>query len=163
MNDWRPLLAKLVGSSGTTEYPLCVFDFSPPSNKAWPKKLPTCQALKDFYKLCDGGTLSLQYTFHSLVEVESETKRWVEELQLQPDGIEAPLVTGRHAVVATDSGGALVVWDADRKRLRTLYWQGGGWEEAEWEVEKFLEALFFDPASVKADDLWAEAVQQLRG
>src|SRR5262245_28398015 len=56
--DWRDQLAKLVRARGTDRFPLLVFDVAPPSGRAWPDKLPSCQGLRDFYGLCDGGPWS---------------------------------------------------------------------------------------------------------
>ena len=159
---WRPLLAKLVQSRGTDLYPLTVFEIPPPAGGGWPPGVPSCPALRDFYGLCDGGNLSLQYTFLPLAGVAPETDRWRAELpKLEGDGNDWWLEPGRHAVFGTDSGGALLVWDAAGDRVSTLYWRGGDWEPLGLSFEQFLEALFFDPARVQADDMWAEALTQL--
>jgi hypothetical protein len=76
MADWRAQLAKLVRARGTDRFPLRVFDVEPPSGRPWPDGLPSYQGLRDFYALCDGGPLSLQYNWLSLAEVERETERW---------------------------------------------------------------------------------------
>jgi hypothetical protein len=71
------------------------------------------------------------------------------------------LVPGRHVVVATDSGGAPVIWDAEADLLASFYFKGGDWEPYNVCFEEFMEALFFHPDKVAAGDLWVEALRQL--
>jgi hypothetical protein len=76
MSAWRTQLAKLIRARGADRFPLLVFDVALPSGRPWPDTLPSYQGLRDFYSLCDGGQLSLQYNWLSLAEVEGETERW---------------------------------------------------------------------------------------
>ena len=63
MGDWRKQLGKLVRARGTDRFPLLVFDVASSSGRKWPDNLPSCPGLRDFYGLCDGGPLSLQYNW----------------------------------------------------------------------------------------------------
>jgi hypothetical protein len=158
MSVWRTQLAKLVRARGVDRFPLCAFDVASPCGRSWPEHLPSCQGLRDFYSLCDGGLLSLQYKWLSLAEVESETRRWREMLH----GDEQPvLIPGRHVVLAIDSGGAPVIWDAEADQLASFYWNGGGWEPYNLNFEAFLEALFSHPEQIAAGEIWDEALEQL--
>jgi hypothetical protein len=161
VNEWREQLAKLVRSRGTDRFPLLVFDVAPPSVRSWPDKLPSCRGLQDFYGLCDGGPLSLQYNWLPLSEVETETAKWREGLHGYHGDGKAVLLPGRHVVVAADSGGAPVIWDAEYDRLASFYFKGGDWEPFNLGFEEFMEALFFHPDRVAAGEMWVEALGQL--
>ena len=160
-SDWRRMLARLVAAAGTDAYPLCVYEVPPPSGQPWPAGLASCSDLRDFYALCDGGTLSLQYTFLPLARLEPETRRWAAELPtLSSDDLPWRL-TDQMVVLGEDSGGALLVWDGAADRVSTLDWRGGDWEPLGLGFGEFVRALFTDPARVQADDVWAEALSQL--
>jgi hypothetical protein len=62
------------------------------------------------------------------------------------------MLPGRHVVLATDSGGAPVVWDAEADRLASFFWKGGDWEPYNLGFEAFMEALFFRPEPLAAGD-----------
>lgn len=161
MGNWREQLAKLKRARGTDRFPLCVFDVALPSSQRWPDGLPSCNGLRDFYALCDGGPLSLQYTWLPISKVEAETTRWREMLSgYRADG-QPVLHPERHVVLANDSGGAPVIWDAESDLLASFFWKGGDWEPYHLGFEGFMEALFFDPARVKAGGMWEEALGQL--
>ena len=115
----------------------------------------------DFYRLCDGGPLSLQYNWCSLSELEAETATWCESLHNYHDDGQPVLIPGRHVVLAIDSGGAPVIWDADSDRLASFFFKGGDWEPYNMGFEEFMEALFFDPERVAAEGMWSEALEQL--
>ncbi len=161
VRNWRELLARLVAAAGTDLYPLNVFEVKPPSGQPWPRKLASCPALKDFYALCDGGDLSLQYKFLPLAELADETRRWADELPgLSSDDLPYRL-TAKMVVLGENCDGAILVWDGKADRVSTLYWRGGDWEPTGLSFDEFAAALFTDPASVNADDLWTEALGQL--
>jgi hypothetical protein len=161
VSDWREQLAKLVRARGTDRFPLSVFDVAPSCGQAWPDSLPSCKGLRDFYALCNGGPLSLQYNWLPLSELQTETARWRELLHdYQGDG-RPVLLPGRHLVLANDSGGAPVIWDAESDRLASFFWKGGDWEPYILSFEAFMEALFFRPEQVSAGDMWLEALGQL--
>ncbi len=161
MGKWREQLAKLVRARGTDRFPLLVFDVAPPSGRPWSDSLPSCQGLRDFYSLCDGGPLSLQYNWLPLSDVVGETVRWREMLHGYHGDGRTVLLTGRHVVLATDSGGAPLVWDAESDRLASFFWKGGGWEPYNLDFEAFMDALFLRPEQVPAGDMWVEALGQL--
>jgi hypothetical protein len=81
---------------------LLLFDVVPPSGRAWPASLPCCQGLRDFYALCDGGTLALQYNWLPVGEVEPETARWRDMLHDYHGDGQTVLLSGRHVVLEYD-------------------------------------------------------------
>ena len=165
MPSWRERLAKLVAASPAGEYPLLVFDAARPSGKEWPSHLPSCQGLKDFYGVCNGGVLSVQYNWLPLERVSAETDRWRNLLEDYFGDGQPVLLEGRHVVLADDSSGAPLVWDASHDRMATFFPKGGDWEPFRLSFEDFMTALFFEPFRVYAgsndDDLWIQALQQL--
>lgn len=161
VKGWREQLTRLVAAAGCEDYPLCVYDVRSPSGKSWPAKWPANSAIRDFYSICDGGTLSLQYTFLTLLEVGTETLRYRSELpKLAAEGQDWRL-TDQMLVLGEDSGGALLIWDGTEDTLSTLYWRGGDWEPLGYSFEGFMQTLFTDPAKVHAEDLWMESLVQL--
>ena len=80
MVEWRSQLEKLVRARGTDRFPQLVFKVAPPSGLTWPEGLPSCRGMQDFYAICDGGWLSIQYDWLSLAKVKGETERWREML-----------------------------------------------------------------------------------
>lgn len=163
--EWRVQLEKLVRARGTDQFPLLVFELSPPSGKPWPESLPACQGLQDFYAICDGGLLSSQYNWLSLTNIAEETARWRAMLHNYRGDDEDILASGRHLVLAHDSAGAPVIWDAKADRLASFFWKGGDWEPYNLGFEEFMTALFLDPSRVSAGGeagaLWVKAIRQL--
>lgn len=161
MSDWRTLISKLVEARGTQQFPLLVYEVRPPSGGPWPPGFPTCKGIRDFYSRCDGGLLSIQYDWLAIAKVEAETSRWRELLNDYHGDGQPVLLPGRHVVLATDSGGAPVIWDGVGDQMATFFWKGGDWEPMNLNFEDFMSALFLNPERVDAGDMWPEALTQL--
>jgi hypothetical protein len=167
--DWRPLLAKLVRVGKAWPLPLKACCPRPPSGRSWPKGLPSSPTLRDLYALCDGGSLGSLFGWLRLRELKAAAKNMVEQVRQDRDafGIEQPpFIPGRHLVLAEDSDGFPLVWDAETNLL--AWYQpaidgGRGWEPLNVTLEAYLDGLFFpEPgATFVADPLWLEALRQV--
>jgi len=171
MRDWRVELEKMVRFGGAIPEPLCdCFEVQPPSGSGWPDGLPSCPALRDFYRLCDGGRLG-DFSFLRLGEVKTtteETREWIDRR-----GGEDDLTPGRWAQWGYDEFGEYLLWDEARCQLFLYDSDGGGTEEVGGPVERFLERLFNPPEpktelsvdepleSGEGQDLWFVTLREL--
>jgi hypothetical protein len=166
MNDWRRQLERLVAARESKLFPLNVFNLAPASGNSWPSNVPSCKGLRDFYDLCDGGPLSIQFNWLPLAAVEAKTAQWRDMLHDYHGDGQPILSSERHVVLAHDAGGAPLIWDTIEDSLATFFWKGGGWEPFGLGFEEFMSALFFAPEQVRAGDLergdlWTDALKQL--
>jgi hypothetical protein len=120
----------------------------------WPAHLPKCQALQEFYRLCDGGGLAWFHWF-PLAQPAERSREWVESLCAW-DARGAVLDPARHVVIAHDAGGCPVVWDARTDAVRAFQVDGGGWEPPlASTMEGFLTHLFNPVAGENdSDESW---------
>jgi hypothetical protein len=128
----------------------------PPSPDRWPDQLPTCQALLDFYRRCDGGSLAW-FEWFPVSHLVEQNRYWVELLRdYYWDGRGDVLVPRRHVVLALDAGGCPVVWDATSDVVRAFQWDGGDWESPlASSIEAFLTTLVNPVESAnEADQSW---------
>lgn len=171
MRDWQIELEKMVRFSG--RLPELIregFEANPPSGGSWPDGLPTCPALRDFYRLCDGGNIGGYFPV-PLAEIADETERlneWIEDR-----GGEDELTPGGWVIIGRNEADLCILWDAAKDRLFLYDSDGGGTEPAGGPVEKFLERLFNPPApktELPADetiefgegqDLWFVTLREL--
>src|SRR5260370_198203 len=72
MPDWRTRLAALVRFGNDLPEPMNHFRARPSTSRPWPKGLPACPTLVEFYKLCDGGFF-LCWNFFPLRQVKAES------------------------------------------------------------------------------------------
>jgi hypothetical protein len=167
--DWRARLAKLVRVGRTWQFPLKAFCPRPPSGRPWPKGLPSSAALRDLYALCDGGTsFGGHFGWLRLRELKPAAKNMVEQVrQDRNSGIEQqPFVLGRHLLLAKDSDGFPLVWDAETQLLAWYQPEidgGRGWEPLNITVDAYLDGLFFpEPgATFVAHPYWLEVLRQI--
>src|SRR5216684_2781338 len=132
--DWRARLAKLVRVGQAATLPVKAFCPRPPSGRPWPKGLPSSPTLRDLYALCDGGVFGGHFAFLRLRELKTASKNMVEQVRQDREGFEdeqQPFVMGRHVVLAEDSAGFPLVWDAETNLLAWYQPEidgGQGWE-----------------------------------
>lgn len=163
MREWRHTLQKRVMHKGTlTSFAQCqveywTWEIRVPSSDRWPSHLPTCQALHDVYRLCDGGQLHwFQWT--ALSQLAEHNRMWFHFLS-DWDRRGDALLAERHVVLAEDAGGYPVVWDAITDQVRAFQWDGGDWEPP---LASSIEALLitlFNPED--EGDWWSLFLQQL--
>jgi hypothetical protein len=166
MRDWRQVIAQWVAEERSIrtsaqqreEYWIAIWATAlhPPSLERWPDHLPTSQALQDFYRLCDGGSLSW-FEWFPRSQLAERNQYWVESLKdYYWDGRGDVLFPGRHVVLALDAGGCPLVWDATTDEVRTFQWDGGDWEmPLATSMEAFLTTLFNPVEGVnEADQTW---------
>lgn len=153
MRDWRQVIQQWVAQERSIaslaqqrmEYWIATWAgaLHPPSHDRWPAHLPTCQALQDFYRLCDGGSLEW-FEWFPLSRLSERNRYWVELLRdYYWDGRGDVLLPERHVVLALDAGGCPLVWDETTDEVRTFQWDGGDWESPlANSMEAFLTKLF---------------------
>lgn len=162
MCNWRERLRNLVAANGTDQFPLLVFRLSPSQCNQWHAQLPACQGIRDLYNICDGGPLSLQYTFDPFNELLHTNQQWQETLHDYYGDGQPVLIPDRHTVLGHDSGGAALIWDSKTDAMATFFAKGGDWGALNFTFEEFMQKLFFEPDAVHAGaDMWPEALQQL--
>jgi len=156
MCNWRQRLSALVAARESVEYPLFVFRVRPPDPSPWPAGLPSSDAIREFYGLCDGGVLSLEASWfakHELIPRRDDLRGQL--FDYRGDGKHV-LHPERHVVLGEDSAGAPLIWDAESGELSTFYWKGGDWEPWGLSVDAYLQRLFCDESG---DELWANALR----
>ncbi len=166
MRDWRQVIEQWVAQERTiatpaqqrTEYWIAMWAraLRAPSHTRWPDHLPTCQALQDFYRLCDGGSLAW-FAWFPLSHVAEQNRYWVEFLRdYYGDGRGDVLFPGRHVVLALDAGGCPLVWDATTDEVRTFQWDGGDWESPLASSMEALLMTLFNPVegTNEAEQWW---------
>lgn len=75
MRDWRHVIQQWIAQESSIaplaqqQVEFIAWAIYPPSFDHWPSHLPTCQALQDFYRLCDGdiSTGSVGFPFPNLL------------------------------------------------------------------------------------------------
>jgi hypothetical protein len=171
MREWRQVIAQWEAQEGTAaflaqqreDYRIAIWasELRPPAQDRWPSHLPTCQALHDFYHLCDGGSLAW-FTWFQLSQLAERNQYWFQSLQ-QWDARGDVLVPGRHVVLALDAGGCPLVWDATTDEVRTFQWDGGDWESLlASSIEAFLTTLFNPVEGAnEADQAWGRFLNWL--
>jgi len=159
MRDWRHVIAQWVAQEQRIaslaeqhgEYWTCARALSPPARDRWPDYLPTCQALHDFYRLCDGGSLEW-FQWFPVSQLAARNRQWVDSLRAW-DARGDVLDAARHVVFAEDAGGCPVVWDARTDEVRTFQTDGGDWEPPlAHSLEVFLTQLLNPVEGEKATD-----------
>ncbi|WP_244422646.1 SMI1/KNR4 family protein [Ktedonobacter racemifer] len=133
------------------------WDIRVPSSDPWPSSLPVCQALKDFYQICDGGCFHW-FTWPPLSQLVPLNSSWFRLLSAYDERGDV-LLPERHVVLALDSGGAPVIWDVSTNQVAAFFPKGGDWEPPlASSIEAFLATLF----NPKDDgDWWGLFLQQL--
>src|SRR5689334_12588346 len=71
VRDWRQVIQRWVAQERViaprAEQDVAYWTWAeallPPARERWPTQLPTCQALQEFYRLCDGGSLAWFWWF----------------------------------------------------------------------------------------------------
>jgi len=161
MNDWRSLLSRLAAvPGGGDELALVAYRAEPPTGgAAWPFELPApCPAIADFYARCDGGTIG-EYLWPPPAGLPELNRQWRFFLSGYYGAGGDPLDPARHLVLAEESGGAPLVWDADVDRMATFWPDGGDWEPTGLAAEEFFAALFTPPED--PNDLWGRVLRLL--
>lgn len=147
MRDWRQVLRQWVAQESSiaslakSQVEWIAWTISSPSFEHWPSHLSGCQALQDFYCLCDGGNFNW-FCWASLSQLVEQNQKWCELLS-DWDARGDVLLPERHVVLAEDEGGCPVVWDAITNQVRAFQFDGGDWEPPlALSVEAFLVDLF---------------------
>jgi hypothetical protein len=110
-----------------------------------------CQALQEFYGLCDGGSLEWFHWF-PLSQLAERNREWGQSMR-EWDARGAALDSARHVVFAQDAGGCPVVWDARTDEVRAFQVDGGDWETPlASTMEAFLTRLFNPVMGEKGSD-----------
>jgi hypothetical protein len=158
MRYWRHVIQQWIAHENSIaplakqRVEILTWDIHPPAFDHWPSHLPTCQALQDFYRLCDGGYFNW-FNWISLSQLEEDNRKWFQLLS-DWDARGDVLLLGQHVVLAEDAGGCPVVWDTTTDEVRAFQFDGGDWEAPlASSVEEFLTALF-NPEEEKEDDWW---------
>src|SRR5579872_5799016 len=116
MRDWRQALQRwitykdVIASLAQNKVEYYAWEIRVPSSGIWPALLPTCQAITDFYQICDGGNFNW-FELPALSQISELNHFWFRMLS-DYDKHGNVLVPKRHVVIAVDSGGAPVIWDA---------------------------------------------------
>jgi hypothetical protein len=157
--DWHDRLAQLVAVGEDSEFPLVAYRVLPPKeNGIFPDKLPHSESIRQFYAICDGGSIA-DYEIAGICEIEALNENWRRILSgYYPDG-SSPL-GDRHLVLGTDSGGAPLIWDSESDRMSTFWFKGGDWEALGSTLGDFLQDLLF-PKELVSGDLWHQALALL--
>ena len=159
MCDWRKQLAALVAIQDSELFPLSVFSIRPPDQSPWPLGLPVCDAIRDFYELCDGGMISLEATWSSKGTLAEQNRTWQRRLfDYRGDGADV-LLPQLHLVLGVDSAGAPLIWNAESGELSTFYAQGGDWEHWNVSVDAYLQRIFCGQRH--GEGLWSDALALL--
>lgn len=158
MRDWRHVIQQWIAQESSIaslaqqQVEFIAWAIYPPSFDHWPSHLPTCQALQDFYRLCDGGYFNW-FRWVSLSQLVEQNRKWFQLLS-DWDTRGDVLLPERHVVLAEDGGGCPVVWDAATDQVRAFQFDGGDWEPPlAPSVEAFLTDLF-NPEGEKGKDWW---------
>jgi hypothetical protein len=150
MREWRLVIQQWVAQESSTaplteqrlDYWIWTWARAlyPPAHNGWPSHLPTCQALHDFYRLCDGGSLAW-FNWLPLAQLAERNRYWLQYLH-DWDARGDVLDSARHVVIAEDAGGCPVVWDARSDEVRAFQVDGGDWESPlASSIEAFLTQL----------------------
>src|SRR5215469_11197216 len=108
MRDWRYTLQQWIThkdimaslAQGRVEY--WAWEIRVPASGAWPAPLPVCQALTDFYQICDGGHFHW-FEWPALSQLALLNHSWVRLLRAYDERGDV-LDPERHLVIALDSG-----------------------------------------------------------
>jgi hypothetical protein len=157
MVDWRARLAALVRFGKDLPEPMnAVFRARPPARGRWPKGLPACPALVEFYTLCDGGTF-FRYDFLPLHRVKAEALT----LRGWPDRPGDPAAEVRHLLLGYDPDSFALIWDS-RKDEVTESKSEAGVSYAHGSFAAFMQELFLPEfAPDELPDLWVTTLQCL--
>jgi hypothetical protein len=163
MRDWRHTLQKwitqknVIASLAQKQVECWAWEIRVPSSDRWPSSLPVCQALKDFYQICDGGCFNW-FNWSALSQLVSLNALWLQQLRAYDQRGDV-LFPDRHVVFALDSGGTPVIRDASTDQVATFYPYGGDWEPPlASSIEAFLSTLF-NPKD--EGDWWSLFLRQL--
>jgi hypothetical protein len=160
MVDWRSRLAALVRFGKDLPEPmnLC-FRARPPTRGGWPKRLPSCPALVEFYALCDGGQFSC-YDFLPLRRVKAEAaafRGWPDRPGDQSAGV-------RHLLLGYDQDSFALIWDSAKDEL--IHYKSDAQSAYPRGVPfaAFAEKLFAPELGPgELPDLWVAALRHLDG
>ncbi len=164
MRDWRQVIQQWVAQESRiallaeqhAEYWAWMWAraLPPPPRDPWPAHLPTCQALQDFYRRCDGGSLEW-FQWFPLSQLAERNREWGQSMR-EWDARGAILDPARHVVFAQDAGGCPVVWDASTDEVRAFQVDGGDWESPlASTLEAFVRKLFNPVAGEQdMDESW---------
>ena len=157
--NWRDRLAQLANTADDAEFPLIAFRVSQPvENATFPDLLPSSGGLRDFYAICDGGSIG-DFQIVGIGEIEESNRHWRQNLSnYYPDGT-SPL-NEQHLVLGSDSAGAPLIWDSERDAMLTFWFKGGDWESLDATFETWIQDLLV-PARPLEGDLWHEALALL--
>jgi hypothetical protein len=145
----------------TDRFPLLVYRVNPPSSAAWPSELAApSSAVRGFYGICDGAYLGGHHRFLSLAELLPENRQWWGLLAQTPRPGGAPIDPAHHVILAYDASGFPLVWDRRTDQLVTFFFKDRDDLDPGGPTLDELLAEIFSPGY--RDDMWAEALGQLR-
>ena len=159
MADWRSRLAALVRVGKDLPEPMNWFRARPPTRRGWPKSLPACPALAEFYTLCDGGTF-FWYDFFPLRRVKAEAaafRGW-------PDRPGDPSEQLRHLLLGYDPDSFALIWDSAKDELVLFKADAQDTYPGGVTFAAFVEELFGPKlAPGELENLWEATLRYLDG
>jgi hypothetical protein len=159
MADWRSRLAALVRFGKELPEPMNCFRARPPTRRGWPKSLPACPALVEFYALCDGGKF-FWYDFLPLRRVKTEAaafRGW-------PDRPGDPSAHVRHLLLGYDQDSFALIWDSAMDELVLFKSDAQSAYPRGVSFAAFVEELFApNLAAGELENLWEAALRRLDG
>lgn len=162
MSDWKAVLQKLVQFRDRLPEELRDgFHAAPPAQGPWPIGLPPSAALREFYSLCDGGSIGA-FTISGRGELE-DLSEWSGDEKYD---------AGQYWIIGDTQFGLPLVWDSREDRIGYHDHDGAdglvmsdetGAEMMGLSLDAFLAHLFSRPVNPRDDvlKLWAEALNTL--
>src|SRR5262249_26520813 len=145
----------------TDRFPLLVYRVNPPSPAPWPPELAEpSAAVREFYSICDGGYLGGHHRWLSLGELLPENRQWWELLGRYPRPGGGPIDPAHHVILAYETSGFPLVWDRRTDQLVTFFFKDRDDLDPSGPTLDELLTEIFSPGDF--DDMWAEALGQLR-
>jgi len=146
MSGWQGTLAALVRFGKDLPEPMQTFRALPPAGRRWPKGLPSCPPLVDFYELCDGGFFYC-WRFLPLREVKRQT---------------AALQSRAQVLLGYGSDPFALIWDSGQDEVIA----GSPHPDESYRLAssfaEFIDELFTPrPASDELAELWGATLRHL--
>ena len=160
MATWQTKLKKLVQIFDQLPPKISdAFLLEPSAGKTWPKRLPACPALLEFYAICDGGVFGY-YTLHGLDDIK----------MFDEDEAEA----GRYLAFGDTAFGHTLVWDSREDKVGYYDLDGAdgfvfssetGAKEMGLTMDGFLSGVFTPPTRPNQRDpmetMWIQILERL--
>ena len=159
MVDWRDRLTALVRFGKDLPEPMNCFRARPPTGRSWPRGLPSCPALAEFYALCDGGQFFC-WDFLPLRRVKAEAaafRGW-------PDRPGDRTADMRHLLLAYDPDSFALLWDSEKDEVIQYKQDAQSHYPRGTPFAAFVKELFApELAADELPDLWVATLRHLDG